>query len=200
MTKEKKCAGEIALPFDPASVVDGTITFIGHLSTPWFREHCPKNLTDARSLGGRFEIHVDATYRQGLTGLSAGVPIVVLYWMSGARRDLVVQHPSHREVPSGTFALRSPARPNPIALAVVHLLEIDPEAGLLVIDASDAFDGTPVIDIKPWLHRIDLPPGVMPKEEDGLPQSGSRAEADTPPMCGCSGDRCHDHGAPYSDR
>jgi tRNA (Thr-GGU) A37 N-methylase len=82
-----------------------------------------------------------------------GDPVVQLYWMHTARRDLIVQTRVHRSGPTGTFALRSPARPNPIALAVVRLLAVDAEAGLPGIDAIDAFDGTPLRDIKPWLAR-----------------------------------------------
>ena len=85
------------------------------------------------------------------------MPIILLYWMAAARRDLVLQSPKHRPEPAGTFALRSPARPNPIAMAVVTVLEIDLGEGVLTIDACDAFDGTPLIDIKPWLSTVDLP-------------------------------------------
>jgi tRNA (Thr-GGU) A37 N-methylase len=56
------------------------------------------------------------------------------------------------------FSLRSPARPNPIAMAVVQLLEIDIDAGLLGVDALDAFDGTALLDVKPWLPVADIPP------------------------------------------
>jgi tRNA (Thr-GGU) A37 N-methylase len=55
------------------------------------------------------------------------------------------------------FALRSPVRPNPIALAVVRVLGVDQERGLVGIDAIDCLDGTPLIDIKPWLASIDGP-------------------------------------------
>jgi tRNA (Thr-GGU) A37 N-methylase len=79
--------------------------------------------------------------------------------MDAARRDLIVQSPAHRDGPTGTFALRSPARPNPIALAVTRLLAIQADSGTLTIDAIDAFDGTPVLDIKPWLASVDIPPG-----------------------------------------
>lgn len=84
--------------------------------------------------------------------------MIVLYWMAGAPRDLAVQAPAHRDAPVGTFALRSPARPNPVALAVVRLLAIDIEAGWLELDAIDAFDGTPVLDFKPWLPSVDILP------------------------------------------
>jgi tRNA (Thr-GGU) A37 N-methylase len=42
-------------------------------------------------------------------------------------------------------------------MAVVHLLEIDMTSGVIQIDAMDAFDGTPVLDIKPWLASVDVP-------------------------------------------
>ena len=147
--------GEIALPFDPADRVQAGVTFIGHLSTPWRKGDCPKNLTEARNRGGLFQAHVLPEYRPGLEGLSPGDGVILLYWMAGARRDLIVQAPAHRPAPRGVFALRSPARPNPVALACVRLLDIDPKAGVLTLDALDAFDGTPLIDIKPWLSGVD---------------------------------------------
>ncbi|MCB6178205.1 TrmO family methyltransferase [Rhodobacter sp. Har01] len=108
--------------------------------------------------GGRFFVLIDAPYRRGLDGLTAGESVILLYWTGEARRDLIVQTPSHRTVPTGTFALRSPARPNPIAVAVVRLLALDAETGELELDAIDAFDGTPVLDLKPWLPGVDVPP------------------------------------------
>lgn len=157
MTYASKRPGEEALPFDPATVVDGTVAFIGHLCTPWKKGHCPKNLTEARSMGGPFKVHIGEAYRGGLVGIAAGMPVILLYWLAAARRDLVMQTPKHRPVPSGTFSLRSPARPNPIAMAVVTVLEINSDEGLLTIDACDAFNGTQLLDIKPWLPRVDLP-------------------------------------------
>jgi tRNA (Thr-GGU) A37 N-methylase len=82
---------------------------------------------------------------------------VLFYWTYAARRDLIVQSHAHRDGPVGTFALRSPARPNPIALAVVRLMSLDATSGLLQIDV---FDGTLVLYIKPWIASVDVPPTV----------------------------------------
>lgn len=158
MDDDRRQAGETTLPFDPAAQAAAGIVFIGHLATPWKPGHCPRNLAEARSRGGDFRVHVAEPYRQGLLGLAAGMPVIVLGWMEAARRDLIRLHPPHRPDPAGTFALRAPARPNPVSLSVVRLLAIDHAAGVLTIDASDAYDGTPVIDIKPWLPRVDIPP------------------------------------------
>jgi tRNA-Thr(GGU) m(6)t(6)A37 methyltransferase TsaA len=149
--------GERALGFDPASRAEAGVTFIGHLVTPWRKGDCPRNLTEARARGGLFQAVVDPAYRAGLEGLAAGDPVILLYWMAGARRDLIVQAPAHRPSPRGVFALRSPARPNPVALACVTLRDIDAAAGLLTVDALDAFDGTPLLDIKPWIPAVDNP-------------------------------------------
>ena len=58
----------------------------------------------------------------------------------------------------GTFALRSPVRPNPIALAVVELLAV--EGATLTVRKVDCIDGTPLLDIKPYYASIDSVPGA----------------------------------------
>ena len=73
--------------------------------------------------------------------------------MHEARRDLIQQVPAHLGRPRGTFALRSPVRPNPIALATVELINI--EALALVVRNVDCVDGTPLIDIKPYFASVD---------------------------------------------
>lgn len=154
--------GEIALPFDPrAEARDASLVFIGRIRSGWrTRSECPKNMREARERGqGAAAIEIDPPWRQGLSGVCAGQPLFVLYWMDRARRDLIVQMPRHSGKPSGAFALRSPVRPNPVALAAVRCLEVDIEAGRIAIDAIDALDGTPVIDLKPWLASVDIPPG-----------------------------------------
>jgi tRNA-Thr(GGU) m(6)t(6)A37 methyltransferase TsaA len=155
----EKRPGEVALAFDPTRTADDArLRFIGRLRTPWSRGHCPKNLREAREAGGTFRVEIDESFRPGLAGLAARQVVFLLYWTGSARRDLIVQSPAHRDGPTGVFALRSPARPNPIAVGVVRILAIDPGAGVVTVDALDAFDGTPVLDLKPWLTSIDVPP------------------------------------------
>ena len=103
-------------------------------------------------------IELDEPYRAGLDGLERFSHAIVLYWMHQARRDLIVQSPKHSPVPRGVFGLRSPLRPNPVALAVVRLLSIDVSAGRIEIDAIDCLDGTPLLDIKPYLPSVDSVP------------------------------------------
>lgn len=150
---------EVALSFDPARTADDArLRFIGRLRSPWARGNCPKNLREARERGGEFRVEVDPAFRPGLAGLQVGQPVILLYWTGAARRDMIVLHPTHREAPTGVFGLRAPSRPNPIAVAVVRLLALDMAEGVLTVDALDAFDGTALLDIKPWLHSVDIPP------------------------------------------
>jgi tRNA (Thr-GGU) A37 N-methylase len=90
---------------------------------------------------------------------------VVLYWMDAARRDVIVQRPRHLDRLVGVFGLRSPARPNPVAMAVVSLRAMDPAACTLTVDAIDCYDGTPLLDLKPWLPSVDVPDGCRIAEE-----------------------------------
>lgn len=156
--------GELRLPEDQAARADDArLVFIGRIRTPWTDpDACPKNLRQARERGQGATVELDPDWRPALQGLRAGGHLVLLYWMDRAARDLLVQWPRHREAPAGTFALRSPARPNPIALAVVKLVALDCAGGRLRIDAIDCLDRTPLLDIKPWLQSVDVPPDLPP--------------------------------------
>lgn len=148
--------GETALPTDPADTPDAGVVFIGRIRSPWARGDCPRNISKARAAEPEVWIELDAKFAPALTGLSVGQPILVLYWMDQARRDLLTQMPAHVDEPRGTFALRSPNRPNPVAVSTVRITAL--EGNRIGIDAIDCFDGTPVVDIKPWLETIDIPP------------------------------------------
>lgn len=149
--------GEQALDFDPGDATAASLAFIGRIRTPWSLGDCPKNLRAARETGQGAWIELDAPYRPGLAGLAAGDWLVLLYWMHAAPRHLIVQAPRHRETPSGVFALRSPARPNPVALATVRCTALDPATGRIDLDAMDCIDGTALLDIKPHIPAIDCP-------------------------------------------
>ncbi len=150
--------GEVQISPDPATLDDARVAFIGAARTPWSRGNCPKNLTQARERGDGARLEIAPVYRAGLAGLEAGRFINVMYWMDRGSRDLIIQNPSHVDAPRGVFSIRSPVRPNPIALATVRITGIDLDAGIIEIDAIDCFDGTPLVDIKPWMPSIDTPP------------------------------------------
>jgi len=134
--------GEMAVEL-PAET-DVGVYFIGTIRTPWkTRRECPKR----GSIDGPVcTIVIDERWRDGLTGLAGHKRVQVLYWMHQARRDLVLQTPFGKAT-TGTFALRSPVRPNPVASSVVELVAID--GGNLQVRGLDCLDGTPLIDLKP---------------------------------------------------
>jgi tRNA-Thr(GGU) m(6)t(6)A37 methyltransferase TsaA len=154
--------GEIRAPVNPAErPADAGLAFIGRARTPWTdRNDMPHNLRQARERGGWARIEIDAPWRLGLKDLAAGDAIALLTWFDRARRDLVVQAPRHSERVTGVFSLRSPVRPNPIGLHIVRIVSCEAETGLITIDALDCLDGTPVLDVKPWLASVDVPPEI----------------------------------------
>jgi tRNA (adenine37-N6)-methyltransferase len=134
--------GEVAVEL-PAQT-DAGLYFIGVIHTPWkTRQECPKRGTPD---GPVCTLVIDERWRQGLAGLARHKRAQVLYWMDQARRDLVLQTPFQRPT-MGTFALRSPVRPNPIASSMVELVAIDGTS--VHVRGLDCLDGTPLIDLKP---------------------------------------------------
>jgi tRNA-Thr(GGU) m(6)t(6)A37 methyltransferase TsaA len=143
----------VALPGE----FDAALYYIGRIRTPWRRrEDCPKN---AREADAECTIELDPRWAGGLKDLETASHIIVLYWMHEARRDLVLQAPRHYAEPHGTFALRSPARPNPIALSVARLVRI--EGNRLVVVGIDCLDNTPLLDIKPYFASTDAVPDAV---------------------------------------
>jgi tRNA-Thr(GGU) m(6)t(6)A37 methyltransferase TsaA len=147
--------GEVAieLPED----FDAGVYFVGRIRTPWQRrEECPKN---ARESDAVCTIEVDPRYAAALKDIETSSHLLVLYWMDKARRDLVLQAPRHYDTQRGTFALRSPVRPNPIAASVVKLVGVD--GPRLSVIGLDCLDGTPLIDIKPYFASVDAVPDAV---------------------------------------
>jgi tRNA (adenine37-N6)-methyltransferase len=134
--------GEAAVELPERS--DAGIYFIGVIHTPWkTRQECPKRGDPS---GPVCTIVVDERWREGLTGIAGHQRIQVLYWMHRARRDLVLQTPFQRPT-MGTFALRSPVRPNPVASSLVEFVAVD--GNILQVRGLDCLDGTPLVDLKP---------------------------------------------------
>lgn len=143
----------VELPANP----DAGVYFIGRIHTPWTqRKDCPKN---ARGSDAVCTVELDPRWAEGLKEVGSISHLVLLYWMDQAPRDLVLQVPGHYGVQRGTFALRSPARPNPIAMSVVKLLGID--GNKLEVVGLDCLDGTPLIDIKPYFASVDSVPEAV---------------------------------------
>jgi tRNA-Thr(GGU) m(6)t(6)A37 methyltransferase TsaA len=136
---------------------DAQLYFIGRIRTPWkTRKECPHNAKQAREIGAICTIEVDPRWQQALPGVETCSHLIVLYWMDKARRDLVVQAPRHYETGRPTFSVRSPVRPNPIALSVVELRKV--EGTRLEVVGLDCLDGTPLLDIKPYFASTDSIP------------------------------------------
>lgn len=139
---------------------DATLTFIGRIRTPWTdRKDCPRQ---GRQDGPECRLELDPPWEQALAGLEDYEEIEVLYWLDRSRRDLVVQNPKSDGRLFGTFALRSPQRPNPIGTSRVRLVSID--GPVLTVRGLDCLDGTPLVDIKP--DRCAFSPKAPPKAAD----------------------------------
>jgi tRNA-Thr(GGU) m(6)t(6)A37 methyltransferase TsaA len=135
---------------------DAGVYFIGRIRTPFKRrEDCPRNTARSEATG---RVELDPRYAAGLQDLQLYSHAILLYWMNDARRDLIQQVPGHLGHPRGTFALRSPVRPNPIALAVVEILRL--EGTIITVRKVDCTDGTPLLDIKPYYPSTDSFPGA----------------------------------------
>ena len=108
-----------------------------------------------REASTQARIEILARYSDAMDGIEQWGKLQVICWMHLADRDTLAVHP-RRDVSApltGVFATRSPARPNPIAVYTVDLLSV--ERNVLTVKGIDAVDGTPVLDIKPHVHRLD---------------------------------------------
>ena len=124
---------------------DAGVYFIGRIHTPWTsRLMTPRQ---GRADGPICHIEIFDPWQAALDGVEQFARLEVLYWLHQSRRDLVRQSPANDGTSRGTFALRSPVRPNPIGTQIVELVGV--EGNVLTVRGMDCLDGTPLIDLKP---------------------------------------------------
>jgi len=104
------------------------------------------------------QVVIEDKFAEALEGLEEFSHIIVLFWLHREREEpspLKIQPEMREDMPLvGVLATRAPVRPNPIGLTVVELLER--QGNTLRVQGLDAYNGTPVLDIKPYLPRGDL--------------------------------------------
>lgn len=108
-----------------------------------------------RDVSAEVSIVVKPEYREALVGIEECRRLVILCWLHLADRKRLMVHPrGNPDNPlRGVFSTRSPLRPNPLAVYTAELLEV--EGLTLRVRGVDAVDGTPVVDIRPHVPRLD---------------------------------------------
>lgn len=108
---------------------------------------------------GPVELRIAPRYAGGLLGLDAWSHVQVFYWFdkndTPQRRAVLQVHPrgDNRNPLTGVFACRAPVRPNLIALSTCKILAV--KGSVVTVDKIDAFDGTPIVDLKPYAPGPD---------------------------------------------
>ena len=140
----------------PPPATDAGLVFIGTIRTPWTdRQECPRQ---GRLDGPVCRLEIHEPWVQALDGIETFERVEVLYWLHQSRRDLVRQSPKNDGRTFGTFALRTPVRPNPIGTSMALLVKR--EGPVLLVRGLDCLDGTPLIDLKP--DRCPFTPNSNP--------------------------------------
>lgn len=109
--------------------------------------------------GGKTYLEIEEKYAEGLLGLDGFSHVHVIWWFhkndTPQKRRILQVHPRHdpRNPLTGVFATRAPVRPNLIALTTCKIVSI--EGRRVYLDDIDAFDGTPVLDLKPYIPGLD---------------------------------------------
>jgi tRNA-Thr(GGU) m(6)t(6)A37 methyltransferase TsaA len=125
---------------------------IGIIRSPFKHlEGMPIQPASASSIQGRVELFPE--YAEGLKDLDGFSHIILLYHFHRVKELNLIVTPFLDSQPRGVFSTRAPKRPNPIGLSVVKLLRID--GAELHIENVDILDGTPLLDIKPYVPQFD---------------------------------------------
>lgn len=130
---------------------------IGTIVSP-FKDPAGMPIQPAAARGVRGEILLFPKYVEGIQDLDGFSHIFLIYFLHKVRSSKLVVTPFLDNRPRGVFATRAPVRPNPIGLSVVKLVEI--KGNTLTIENIDMLDGTPLLDIKPYVPAFDDHPAT----------------------------------------
>ncbi len=124
---------------------------IGRVSSPYKDvSEIPKGLGTKHQAEG--SLHIRSEFEAGLKDIEGFSHLIVIWVFDRAKQYELVGTPPSDDRPHGVFATRSPRRPNPIGLTVVELLER--KGASLRVGGIDMLDGTPILDLKPYLSSV----------------------------------------------
>jgi len=130
-----------------------TFSPIGVIHTP-HKEVAGTPIQPVFSQGAKGTVEVFAEYRNGLQDLEGFSHIILMYYFHASEGYSLLCRPFLDTRQRGVFATRAPKRPNPIGLSIVELVGI--AEGVLTVSSADMLDGTPLLDIKPYIEPFDV--------------------------------------------
>ncbi|MFW6238216.1 MAG: tRNA (N6-threonylcarbamoyladenosine(37)-N6)-methyltransferase TrmO [Halanaerobiales bacterium] len=125
---------------------------------------------------GKGKIELLAEYEKGLKDLDGFSHLILIYYCHKAGEPSLRVKPFLEDKEHGVFAVRAPCRPNSIGLSVVRLERV--EGNIIYIDDVDILDGTPLLDIKPYVPQFDRREDVKISWLDGNVDKLSEKEDD----------------------
>ena len=126
---------------------------IGVIHSPFKKpKGTPIQPTSAKGIKGSVEVF--ERYTKGLKDIEGFSHIILIYHFHKTKNFSLTVRPYMENKFHGVFATRSPSHPNPIGISVVHLLKV--EGNIIYIQDVDIIDGTPLLDIKPYVPEFDI--------------------------------------------
>ncbi len=98
-------------------------------------------------------VEIFPEFTEGLKDIEKRKHVILIYWLHQANRGTLITPTPDSPTPRGVFSIRSPGRPNPIGICTTELIER--KGNVLTVRGIDAIDGTPLIDIKPYIPKLD---------------------------------------------
>ena len=130
---------------------------IGVIHSPLKQPMCaPIQAVSAMNVQGTIEVF--PPYLRGLKDIEGFSHLIVIYHLHLSHKASLIVKPFLDDEKRGVFATRAPARPNPIGISIVRLRGLND--GILHVQGLDVVDGTPLLDIKPYVPRFDVRRGV----------------------------------------
>ncbi len=134
------------------AIIDMELKPIGVIHTPYLtKEETPIQGGLCPDVVGRIELF--AEYAEGLKDVEGFSHLIILYWFDKAGEVKLVRPTFLDDEAHGVFASRHPCRPNGIGFTIVELIRR--EGNILHVGGVDMLDGTPLIDVKPYIARFD---------------------------------------------
>ncbi|HJX30251.1 MAG TPA: tRNA (N6-threonylcarbamoyladenosine(37)-N6)-methyltransferase TrmO [Thermodesulfobacteriota bacterium] len=155
----------------------GTITYrpIGVIHSPFKdKEGMPIQPAGAQGIAGT--VALDPKYTEGLNDLEGFSHIILLYHFHRSEGYALTVKPFLDDAMRGVFATRAPNRPNPIGFSIVRLVKV--EGRTLSIEGVDIIDGTPLLDIKPYVPEFDGPKAERTGWLSGKAEKANTLKAD----------------------